>query len=92
MPDLPTVAEAGVPDFDVSVWFGVVTPSGTPKPVVTQLNAEINRILKLPGIVELFHKQGVAPLGGTPDEFAAFLRLQMSKWAKVVKESGAKAE
>jgi tripartite-type tricarboxylate transporter receptor subunit TctC len=91
-PELPTVAEAGVPGFDVSVWFGVVTPSGTPKPVVTQLNAEINRILKLPEVVELFHKQGVAPLGGTPDAFAAFLRDQTAKWAKVVKESGAKAE
>jgi tripartite-type tricarboxylate transporter receptor subunit TctC len=91
-PDLPTVAEAGVPGFDVSVWFGVVVPSGTPKDVVSRLNAEINRILKLPGVVELFHKQGVEPLGGTPDAFAAFLRDQTTKWAKVVKDSGAKAE
>jgi tripartite-type tricarboxylate transporter receptor subunit TctC len=60
--------------------------------VVSQLNAEINRILKLPGVVELFHKQGVEPLGGTPDAFAAFLRDQTTKWAKVVKDSGAKAE
>jgi tripartite-type tricarboxylate transporter receptor subunit TctC len=60
--------------------------------VITQLNAEINGILKLPAVVELFHKQGVKPLGGTPDAFAAFLREQTAKWAKVVKESGAKAE
>jgi tripartite-type tricarboxylate transporter receptor subunit TctC len=92
MPDLPTVAEAGVAGFDVSVWFGVVAPSGTPKSVVVRLNDEINRILKLPEVVELFHKQGVKPLGGTPDAFAAFLREQTVKWAKVVKESGAKAE
>jgi tripartite-type tricarboxylate transporter receptor subunit TctC len=91
-PDLPTVAEAGVPGFDVSVWFGVVAPSGTPKTVVVRLNAEINRILKLPEVVELFHKQGVKPLGGTADAFATFLREQTVKWAKVVKESGAKAE
>ncbi len=91
-PDLPTVAEAGVPGFDVSVWFGVVAPSGTPKAVVFQLNAEINRILKLPEVVESFHKQGVDPLGGTPDAFAEFLRDQSVKWAKVVKDSGAKAE
>jgi tripartite-type tricarboxylate transporter receptor subunit TctC len=91
-PELPTVAEAGLPGFDVSVWFGVVAPSGTPKAVVSQLNGEINRILKLPEVVELFHKQGVEPLGGTPVAFAAFLREQTAKWAKVVKDSGAKAE
>lgn len=91
-PDLPTVSEAGVPGFDVSVWFGVVVPSGTPKAVVLRLNTEINRILKLPEVVELFHNQGVEPLGGTPDAFSAFLRDQTAKWAKVVKESGAKAE
>ena len=92
IPDLPTVAEAGVPGFDVSVWFGVVVPSGTPKAVVSQLNGEINRILKLPEVVALFHKQGVEPLGGTANAFAAFLRDQTAKWAKVVKDSGVKAE
>jgi len=92
MPDLPTVAEAGVPGFDVSVWFGVVAPAGTPESVIAKLNSEINRILKLPAVVELFHKQGVVPLGGSPDAFAAFLRAQTAKWAKVVKDSGVKAE
>jgi len=90
--DLPTVSEAGVPGFDVSVWFGLVAPAGTPKAVVSQLNAEIKRILKLREVVDLFHGQGVEPLGGTPDSFAAFLRDQTAKWAKVVKESGARAE
>ena len=92
IPDLPTVAEAGVPGFDVSVWFGVVARAGTPESVIAMLNTEINRILKLPEVAELFHKQGVEPLGGTADAFAAFLRDQTAKWAKVVKESGAKAE
>jgi len=73
-PDLPTVGEAGVPGFDVSVWFGVAAPAGTPPSVVAKLNTEINRILKLPAVVELFHNQGVEPLGGTPNAFAAFLR------------------
>ena len=91
-PDLPTVIEAGVPGFDVSVWFGLVAPADTPKAVVSQLNAEINRILKLREVVDLFHRQGVEPLGGTPDSFATFLRDQTAKWAKVVQESGAKAE
>ncbi len=91
-PDLPTVAEAGLPGFDVSVWFGVVTPSGTPKAVVSQLNTEINRILKLREVVQLFHGQGVAPLGGTPEEFATHLRTQMSKWAEVVEATGTQPE
>ncbi len=90
--DLPTVAESGVPGFDVSVWFGVVAPAGTPQSVIAKLNAEINQILKRPEVVELFQTQGVKPIGGTPEAFSVFLRAQMTKWAKVVKESGAKAE
>jgi len=91
-PDLPSVAEAGLPGFDVSVWFGVVAPSATPKALVSQLNVEINRILKLPDVVQLFHGQGVEPLGGTPEEFAIHLRTQMSKWAKVVDATSARPE
>ena len=90
--DLPTVAESGVPGFDVSVWFGIVAPAGTPQPVVAKLNAEINRILKLPDIKQTFNSQGVEPAGGTPGEFSAFIAAQTTKWAKVVKDSGAKAE
>jgi tripartite-type tricarboxylate transporter receptor subunit TctC len=89
---LPTVAESGVPGFDVSVWFGVVAPAATPRAVIAQLNVEINRILGLPGVRRAFNNQGVEALGGTPDEFAAFLRVQQNKWSKVVRESGAKAE
>jgi len=65
-PDLPTVAEAGLPGFDVSVWFGVVAPSATPKALVSQLNAEINRILKLPDVVQLFHGQASNRLAARP--------------------------
>ena len=90
--ELPTVAESGVPGFDVSVWFGVVAPEGTPPPVVARLNAEINRALKLSDVVQLFHAQGVEPKGGSAAEFAAFLQVQTAKWAKVVKDSGVKAE
>jgi tripartite-type tricarboxylate transporter receptor subunit TctC len=92
LPDVPTVAESGVPDFDVSVWFGVVAPAGTPAPVVAKLNAEMNRILALADVAQLFRAQGVEPRGGNPREFAAFLRSQTAKWAKVVKDSGARAE
>jgi tripartite-type tricarboxylate transporter receptor subunit TctC len=91
-PALPTVAESGIPGFDVSVWFGVVAPGRTPGPVVDKLNAEINRILRQPAVRELFRGQGVEPLGGSPAEFGQFLRAQIEKWAPVVQSSGARAE
>jgi tripartite-type tricarboxylate transporter receptor subunit TctC len=90
--DLPTVAESGVPGFDVSVWFGVVAPAGTPQPVIAKLNTAINAVLKLPEIRQSFNNQGVETAGGTPAEFAAFIAAQTTKWAKVVRDSGAKAE
>ena len=90
--ELPTVAEAGVPGFDVSVWFGVVAPAGTPQSIIAKLNAELNRILKLPETRQTFNSQGVEPAGDRPEEFASFLAAQRTKWAKVVRDSGAKAE
>ena len=90
--ELPTIAESGVPGFDVSVWFGVVAPAGTPQSVVAKLNTEINGILKLAQIRQAFNNQGVEPAGGSPEEFATFLVAQRTKWAKVVRDSGAKAE
>ena len=92
LPNVPTVAESGFPSFDVSVWFGVVAPAGTPAPVLASLNREINRILALPDVVQLFHGQGVEPRGGSAADFGAFLRAQTGRWAKVVKDSGARAE
>jgi tripartite-type tricarboxylate transporter receptor subunit TctC len=92
IPALPTVAESGVPGFDVSVWFGVVAPGHTPAPVIDKLNAQINRILRLPEVGQLFRGQGVEPLGGSSAEFREFLRTQIAKWAPVVKSSGARAE
>lgn len=90
--DIPTIAESGVPGFEVTVWFGVLTPAGTPPAVVTALNTEVGRILKLPEVISRFNEQGVQAMGGTPGSFAAFLRAQNIKWTKVVKESGVKAE
>jgi tripartite-type tricarboxylate transporter receptor subunit TctC len=91
-PDLPTVTEAGVPGFDVSVWFGMVAPRSTPASVISKLNAELNAVLRRSEVAALFYDQGVEPLGGTPAEFGAFLASQMDKWAQVVKRSGAQAE
>src|SRR4051812_15084863 len=91
-PDLPTVAEAGVPGYEVTVWFGLVAPAGTPREIVAKLNAEVLKILAMPDVRERFLAQGVEPLGSTPDEFATHIRAQMDKWAKVVKDAGVKAE
>jgi len=91
-PDLPTVAEAGVPGYEVTVWFGLVAPAGTPREIVAKLNAEVLRILAMPDVRERFLAQGVEPLGSTPGEFAAHIRAQMDKWAKVVRDAGVKAE
>ncbi|HET7401421.1 MAG TPA: tripartite tricarboxylate transporter substrate binding protein [Usitatibacter sp.] len=91
-PDLPTVAEAGVPGYEVMVWFGLVAPARTPREVVEKLNAEVKRILAMPDVRERFQAQGVEPVGSTPEQFGEHIRAQMSKWAKVVKEAGVVAE
>jgi tripartite-type tricarboxylate transporter receptor subunit TctC len=91
-PDLPTVAESGVPGYEVMVWFGLVAPAGTPREIVQKLNAETLKILAMPDVRERFLAQGVEPVGGTPEQFGEHIRSQMSKWARVVKDAGVKAE
>ena len=91
-PKLPTIAESGVPGFDVEVWFGVVAPAGTPRAVLQQLNAEINRALALPEVRRRFAEQGVRTIGGTPEQFGAYLQSQIKRWAKVVQDAGVRIE
>jgi tripartite-type tricarboxylate transporter receptor subunit TctC len=91
-PDVPTVAEAGVPGYDVGVWFGLVAPVATPKDVIEKLNAELNRMLALPSMKQRFLEQGVEPVGGPPERFGTHVLTQIDKWAKVVKEAGIKPE
>ena len=91
-PDVPTVAEAGVPGYELTVWFGLVAPAATPREVVQKLNAESLRILAMPDVRERFLAQGVEPRGSTPEQFAQHIRLQMAKWSKVVRDAGVKAE
>ena len=92
LPDIPTVAEAGVPGYEVGVWFGMVAPAGTPPDVLARLNAELNKILRDPDVKQKFADQGVEPAGGSPERFGEHLRTQIEKWGRVVKESGAKVE
>ncbi len=92
MPELPTVAESGVPGFDASTWHGVVAPAGTPEGIIMRLNTEINRVLKLTDVRDRLTSQGAEIIGGTPQEFAAYIRKEIPKWAKVVKDSGARAD
>ena len=88
---LPTVAELGYPDFEASSWFGLLGPAGMPREIAMKIQAEVVRVLKIPEIREKLIQQGVDPVGSTPDEFAAYIRSETEKWAKVVKMAGAQA-
>ncbi len=85
--DLPTLAESGLPGFEVSNWTAVLAPAGTPAAIVARLNAELNAVLKTPEMRERLLKQGFEASGGTPGEFAAYLRAETEKWTKVVREA-----
>ncbi len=90
-PDLPTVAET-VPGYEATIWLGVMAPKGTPKDVITFLNTSINKVINLPDVKAAWLKQGAIPLVKTPEEFDAYLRKDIAKWAEVVKVSGAKVQ
>jgi tripartite-type tricarboxylate transporter receptor subunit TctC len=92
LPDVPTVAEAGVPGYEAGIWLGVMAPAGTPRPILERLNAEINRIISAPDVRENWTKQGAIPMGMTIEQFDKFLREEIVKWAGVVKVSGAKVD
>jgi tripartite-type tricarboxylate transporter receptor subunit TctC len=92
LPDIPTIAESGLPDFEATSWFGVLAPAGTPPEIVQRLNREIDKWLQSPEAKDKLLAQGAVAAGGSPEEFAAYIRSETDKWAKVIKASGAKVD
>jgi len=92
MPDVPTAAESGMPEFEVDTWYGVLAPAGTPGEIVARLNVELNRLMQSKEMRDRLATMGIEPMTSTSAEFGEFLKAEIAKWAKVVKESGAKVE
>ncbi len=92
LPEVPTVSEAGIKDYEATIWLGVMAPVGTPKPVIDRLNAEVVRIAARPEVKKAWNEQGAEPLSMNPAEFEKYLNDDIAKWAKVVKASGARAD
>ncbi|EHP43928.1 extra-cytoplasmic solute receptor [Cupriavidus basilensis OR16] len=91
-PDIPTLAEQGLPGFDADSWFAIFAPANTPKDVIAKLNTELNRIYQLPDVQAKLKTLGLDPILGTPEKLAGYQKVEIAKWAKVVRDSGAKAE
>ena len=91
-PEVPTVAEAGVPGYEFNVWYGMMAPGGTPRPIVTKLAGEIARLLKAPVVLERFGVAGLEPISNTPDEFTALLKSEIPEWSKVAKAANIRVE
>jgi tripartite-type tricarboxylate transporter receptor subunit TctC len=91
-PEIPTVAEAGVPGYEQTAWFGVLAPAGTPREIIGRLNGEIVKLLNSADVKERFGKQGVEVRTSTPEQFSTFLRSEVDRWGKVIREAGIKAD
>ncbi len=91
-PDVPTVAEAGVPEYEASPWYGLLVPAGTPRDIVSRLHVQSVQALKLPDVKERFGATDIDPVGSTPEQFDIYIRSEVSKWAREIKVSGLKPE
>ena len=92
MPELPTIAEAGLPGYDANNWYGLMVPANTPRAIIDRLNAETVKVLNMPEVRTFLFNQGLEAAPSTPEEFGAYIRSERAKWAKIVKASGAKVE
>ena len=92
MPELPTIAQAGVPGFEVRNWYGVFVPAGTPRDIIARMNSELVKILQMPDVKTRLLESGIEALHSTPEQFAVYIQSETKRWAKVVKDSGARAE
>ena len=92
MPEVPTIAEAGVPGYEATIWLGLMAPAGTPRPILEKLNSEVNKIINAPDVKETWGKQGAVPMGMSVDEFGKFLHEDIAKWSKLVKATGMKVD
>ena len=88
LPDVPTIAEAGVKGYESATWFGPLAPAKTPREIVTRLNAELMKILQRPDVRKRFSEEGVEPLGSTPEEFGAYIKTEIDRWGRVIKAAG----
>jgi tripartite-type tricarboxylate transporter receptor subunit TctC len=91
-PDLPTHDESGMKGYEVTAWFGVLAPTGTPQAVISKIHADVVKAVAMPDVRERFLTQAAEPVGNTPEEFGAFIRAETEKWSKVIKRSGAKVD
>jgi len=92
LPEVPTVAEAGLPDFEVTTWYGILAPAGTPRNVITRVNGELVKIMHAPELREKLAATGTDPLTSTPEEFAAYIKREITKWGEVIRKAGVKAD
>jgi tripartite-type tricarboxylate transporter receptor subunit TctC len=92
MPDLPTMAEAGVKGYEVAGWYGVVAPARTPKPIITKLNQDIVRALRMPDVGDKMAADGSEPVGNTPEQFGAHIKAEVAKWRDLIQKAGIRAE
>jgi tripartite-type tricarboxylate transporter receptor subunit TctC len=92
MPEIPTVAESGVPGYEATIWLGIMAPAGTPKSAIDRLNSEITKITSRPDVKKIWQEQGAVPMTMTPGEFERYLNTDIAKWAKIVKLSGARPD
>jgi tripartite-type tricarboxylate transporter receptor subunit TctC len=92
VPEVPTLAESALPGFEVTNWIGIFAPAGTPAEIVTKLNAEIMRILRLPDVQARLATEGARFRPTTPEQFGAFVKAEISKWSKVIRDAGVRAD